>query len=144
MASLSLGLLSGCESSSTSSPQANASARGGQKEPPSASLLRPGMSKTHVINWMGEPTSKEPPSESSRMREKWVYLREIGVGYKTIVAEMDEVPYVDPFTGQMTTIQQPRQRQQRITTRERVELFFQEDTLVDIQRELDESKEFDQ
>lgn len=135
-------LVTGCGTTAPSSSSATAATAAGQQHP-SIDVLRIGMVQSHVRDWMGEPDSIESVTEDNQIRETWSYTRQLATSYKTVAAEMEEVPYVDPFTGQMRSTYEPRTTQQRQTAREHIRLIFVEGRLVDIRRRTDRASQFD-
>ena len=102
-----------------------------------AKLVRVGMHKPQVIDWLGEPKSTIPASESNGMRETWTYEFERAPDYKTVAAVMELVAYVDPITGVLRWIEEPVLNQQRIQIKDTIELTFMGPLLVDVERSVD-------
>ncbi len=107
-----------------------------------AQLLRLGMHKPQVLDWLGEPKESDPATNANGMRETWVYEVIHAPAYKTVVAEMTEVPYVDPFTGIMRMIEEPVINQQRIQRFETITLTFRGPRVIDIERQVEDRSEF--
>ncbi len=107
-----------------------------------AHLLRLGMHKPQVLDWLGEPKSTEAASNANGMRETWVYEIIHAPVYKTIAAEMEDVPYVDPFTGQLRYLKEPVLNQQRIQRFETITLSFRGPRVIDIERKIDDRSHF--
>ncbi|WP_221032610.1 hypothetical protein [Actomonas aquatica] len=107
-----------------------------------AAMLRVGMHQPQVLEWLGEPQHREPATNATGMRETWVYTIRHAPSYKTIVAEMEEVPYVDPFTGELKMLEEPVLNQQRIQILETITLIFRGPRMIDLSRETETRSTF--
>jgi outer membrane protein assembly factor BamE (lipoprotein component of BamABCDE complex) len=142
--------LVGCETTATSDASRREFAAGDASAvvPDSSSrlrgaqLLRVGMHKPQVLELLGEPKHTEPPRNANGMRETWEYEIIHHPQYKTIVAQMELVPYVDPFTGELKWLEEPVQNQQRIQKHETLTLTFRGPRLIDLERQVRESNHF--
>lgn len=104
--------------------------------------LMVGMRSEKVERLLGEADSITPGQGNDYVEETWVYQIEHPPVYRTIVAEMRDVPWVDPITGEMKTLQDPVVDQQRIDRRETVTLKFRYGQLMTIDRDVDEHRSF--
>ena len=137
---LALGLLlaSGCATTSvTPSESANDAPVSAENVAHRAQLVRIGMHKPQIIEWLGEPKSSVPASNANGMRETWTYEIEHRPNYKTIAAVTELVAYVDPITGVLRWIEEPVYNQQRIQRKETIQLTFRGPRLIDIERSVD-------
>lgn len=130
---LALVITSGCQSPSASP----------QSLPPAGSnQLVVGMAPASVQRVLGDPHKVSPATATNRMEETWIYEIEHPPLYRTIVAEMKSVPWVDPISGEMKSTQEPITNQQRIDRREFIELTFRHGQLIEIKRDLKEQRSF--
>ena len=103
--------------------------------------LRFGMRSTQVAGWLGEPQSVNA-SSTDPAEEQWIYRTPLPPTYRNVAIEIQEVPWVDPITGEMKIIREPLPGQQRIDGTEILTLTFREGILHQIDRSLDERKSF--
>lgn len=99
-----------------------------------------GMYTSQVEGMLGSPQSIESTPDGATVT--WTYQIDHLPLYRTIVAEMIDVPWVDPITGEMKSVAEPVTDQQRIDRRELLELDFRHDQLIRIRRDLTERREF--
>lgn len=107
--------------------------------------LRQGLTMAEVKALIGEPlqvrnevlAGKDAPAAKVTL---WVYGRTLSSDYKTVVAEMEEVPYFDPLTGEAKPQQQPIHSQERIDRSELIVLAFTGGKVTDIQRQVRQNK----
>ncbi len=76
------------------------------------------------------------------MEEIRYYTVEHPPVYQTITADMREVPYVDPISGEMRMLKEPLMDQQRIAREEEIEVVIQHNQVIKIDRRLSESRTF--
>lgn len=107
-----------------------------------ANLLRMGMHKPQVLAWMGEPGETTAANNANGMRETWTYEIVHPPIYKTIVATMEEVPYMDPFTGELKWLEEPVLNQQRLQRIDTITLTFRGPRIIDLAREVDVNSHF--
>lgn len=129
--------LAGCES--TSSPDS----AGDTAAPMDLSdRIVLGMTEDRVRAELGTPDKVDAGTMENRMEDTWHYSIELPPSYKTIVAEVREVPWVDPISGEMKSIPDPVVDQQRIDRREELKLTFRHNQLIAIDRTTSEQREF--
>ncbi len=124
-------LASGCETTPAVSPASI----------PSDQLVV-GMYAERIKELLGEPISIVPGTGENYVEETWTYQIEHPPVYRTIVAEMRSVPWVDPITGEMKTLQEPINDQQRIDRYETVLLLIRYGQLIKVDRKVDEHRAF--
>lgn len=107
-----------------------------------AQIVRVGMHKPQIMELLGEPKRIEPPRNANGMREVWEYEIIYPPRYKTVVAQMELVPYVDPFTGELKMLEEPVPNQQRIQRFETLLLTFRGPRMIDLERKVHESRDF--
>ena len=108
---------------------------------PSAQLIV-GMRTERVEALLGPAEAVSRGAGADYVEETWIYQIEHPPVYRTIVAEMQDVPWVDPITGEMKTLQEPVTDQQRLDRRETITLVFRYGQLMTIDREIDEHRSF--
>lgn len=101
-----------------------------------------GMRLERVQALLGEPSAVTPGTGDNYVQETWTYQITRPPVYRTIVAEMQEVPWVDPITGEMKTVQEPINDQQRLDQQETLTLVFRYGQLITIDRQLTEHRSF--
>lgn len=147
-------ILGGC---STTAPEvsrpAPPAATTGAVTPPAASefdparlsALRLGQKQEDIRRWLGEPMSVRAADGASAgladtAVELWLYQATLPPGYKEVVAEMEEIPFYDPITGESKPQQQARPSLQRVDRTAMVVLAFAEGKLVDIRQQVQASQ----
>lgn len=110
--------------------------------PSPAGQLIVGMRTEKVTELMGPADSVTRGTGNDYVEETWVYEIEHPPVYRTIAAEMQDVPWVDPITGEMKMLQEPITDQQRLDRVEKITLRFRHGQLMSIDRELDEHRAF--
>lgn len=101
-----------------------------------------GMQSDQIKELLGEPASIVPGAGDNYVEETWTYQIDHPPVYRTIVAEMRSVPWVDPITGEMKTIQEPINDQQRLDRHEKVRLLIRYGQLIRVDREVEEQRAF--
>ncbi len=101
--------------------------------------LKFGMRQSQVRSWLGEPL-KVVPVLSPPATEQWIYETRLPPTYRTIAIEIQEVPWVDPISGEFKIIREPLTGQQRIDGVEILTLTFRDGVLHAVDRKLDEQK----
>ena len=99
--------------------------------------LKLGMRDSQVQSWLGDPKVVQPAPSDPTM-EEWIYENDLPTQYRTVAIETEEVPWVDPISGELRMIEQPLVGQQRVDGREILTLTFQDGRLKKIDRTLDE------
>ena len=117
-------LLASCASTSSSSSQ-TADSRSAQRtanvDP--AAQLRQGMLPDQVRSLLGEPRETRPFPSEEGTAEVWIYERK-DVAVRPTAATTQEVPYVDPLTGVMRTVQEPVYSQESVSVTRELQLLW--------------------
>ncbi len=82
--------------------------------------LRLGMTKAEVTALISEPTRTTAAARDPAGLERWVYELQHRPQFRTVTAEMEEVPVVDPITGEAGVVMEARPETERFQL---VELF---------------------
>lgn len=124
-------LFSGCETVSTeeSTQSASLMERTAERVPElqfreNVKQLRTGLSREEVTQLLGEPLRSESPGDDSAVVENWIYEIEHPPQFRTTTAEMEEVPWVDPITGEAVTLLEARPESERFQLVERFIIGF--------------------
>jgi hypothetical protein len=119
-----LSLLTGCATQPTSTAPSSAPAITAPDERLPIERLQKGMPAERVTALLGAPSEIKPNSGQGITSEIWIYTRDISGPVRQVAAEMREIPYVDPITGIMRTIQEPVFKNQRTYSTETTELLM--------------------
>ncbi|MBT5900550.1 MAG: hypothetical protein HOH58_00405 [Opitutaceae bacterium] len=111
-------------------------------KPAASSELIVGMTRVQLQDCLGEPRKIEPATEWNRMEGTRYYTVDHPPIYQTITAEMQEVPYVDPITGEMHMLKEPLMDQQRIARVEQIKVVIRHNQVIEIDRQLNENRTF--
>lgn len=127
-------LLPGCASPSAS-PAAQTAGPAAQptKADPSQSLKK-GMTRAEVRQLLGEPADTRPVAAGEGKAEVWVYRTIVDSRVNMVPTSMREIPYVDPITGVMKTIQEPVYSQEQVSLTEELQLLWYDEWLVEWKR----------
>jgi len=135
-----LGLLAGCET--TSSSPLDETTYGEvpitERYPElqyreSMKLLRTGMTQAEVTALISDPIRTIAATADRGSIERWIYELQHRPQFRTITTDMEEIPTVDPITGQAGVILQPREETERFQLTEIFTLGFDADGfLVDL------------
>jgi len=128
MVGLALGL-TGCESP-TSQPA----------EQPTPGSISVGMTPAEVQGVLGEPAEVVADEVSVPPVQMWVYRNELPSEFRDVMTRMEEIPFVNPRSGVMTTIEEPVTSQERIDRIEVLTLLFQGNQLAKINRQVEENR----
>jgi outer membrane protein assembly factor BamE (lipoprotein component of BamABCDE complex) len=109
---------------------------------PASDHLMVGMYAEQVRTLLGEPAEIVIGTGDDQVQETWTYVIQHRPTYRNVVAEMRSVPWVDPITGEMKTISEPINDQQRIDREETLTLVLRYDQLISIDRDLREQRTF--
>ncbi len=88
--------------------------------------LRLGMTKDEVTALISEPTRRTAAAGDEAGLERWIYELRHRPQFRTITAEMEEIPVVDPITGEAGTIMEARPESERFQLIEVFTLGFDE------------------
>ena len=88
------------------------------------------MTRDQVRQALGNPADIVPLKTPSGEVEKWIYRRRVDEQVDQKPTGTQDVPYVDPFTGQMRTIQEPTYSLVTTTVTEVVYVFWSDGELV--------------
>ncbi len=121
--------LVGCETP-TSSPT----------QEPVPRQIHVGMKKDQVREIMGKPAQIVPGEGNGSVEESWVYRIQQPPEMRNVITRMEEVPFVNPRSGVMTTIEEPVTEQERIDRTEILTLLFRDDQLANINRAVQERR----
>lgn len=125
------GIISGC-STTTSTVGAKI---------PAASLLdiSKGSPTEDLIALLGEPISIAPYEGDPERVQIWTYeLKKSQIDM--ISMETQEVPYVDPFTGELTSIEEPVYIPQTTTYTDNIQVFIVDEKVLGWKVEQDERR----
>ena len=89
------------------------------------------MRRAEVAKYLGPAAEVKPFVSEGAAGEIWVYKTTSPGPTRQIAAAMQEVPFVDPITGEMRTIQEPVFKNELSTITETTELLFIKDLLVE-------------
>ena len=89
------------------------------------------MRRSEVANYLGPATEVTPFVNAGAAGEIWIYTNVVPGPSRQIAAAMQEVPFVDPITGEMRMIQEPVFKNELTTITEITELLFIKDLLVE-------------
>jgi hypothetical protein len=121
-----LGLLPGCASAPSdqeADPKAaQGPAPGGERS--LAANLRKGMTQEQVREMLGNPAQIRPVRGAEGTSERWVYERRVSQVVDQQATGSQDVPYIDPFTGEMRMIQEPTYSQVTKTITEELHLLW--------------------
>lgn len=82
------------------------------------------MPADRVSALLGAPGAIKPNSRPDVISDIWVYTRTISGPTRQVTAEMREVPFIDPLTGRMRSIQEPIYKTERTYFTETTELLM--------------------
>lgn len=125
-------LFAGCETTSPSPLAETGYDRVPQEEYPelryreAMKQLRLGMTKAEVTALISEPTSRTAAALDEAGLDRWIYELRHRPQFRTITAEMEEVPFVDPITGEAGSIMEARPESERFQLIEVFTLGFDE------------------
>jgi outer membrane protein assembly factor BamE (lipoprotein component of BamABCDE complex) len=128
--------LTGCETPTVSPLAETAYDRVGAEEYPELQYreamkqLRLGMTKAEVTALISDPTRTTPAAADAAGLERWIYELRHRPQFRTISAEMEEIPVVDPITGEAGTIMEAREESERFQLIEVFTLGFDEDGVL--------------
>lgn len=86
--------------------------------------LAKGLTAAQIKALLGEPHEIKPFAAKGLISEIWIYQRSRPGKSRQVVARMQEIPYVDPLTGNMRTIQEPVYEHESTTINETFELLM--------------------
>ena len=109
-------------------------------EAPSPRQIAVGMQPDQVREVLGEPGEITLGEDDNAGKEIWVYRIQQPVEMRNVVTRMEEVPFVDPSSGVITTIEEPVTQQERIDRTDILTLLFENDQLANINREVQERR----
>ena len=69
--------------------------------------LSKGMSVTELVELYGQPKEKTKIERDELVFERWIYVEPFRSRVDMVASRMEEVPYIDPLTGESKTIQEP-------------------------------------
>lgn len=69
--------------------------------------LSKGMSVTELVELYGQPKEKTNIERDELVFERWIYVEPFRSRVDMVASRMEEVPYIDPLTGESKTIQEP-------------------------------------
>ena len=96
--------------------------------------LKKGMTGAELRQAWGEPVKIAPFTAPEGKAEVWTYHRTTDAGTRQVQSGMREVPYHDPFTGAVGTIQEPVYSQEIVTWADEIELLMFQDRIVEWKR----------
>ncbi|GAB5561033.1 MAG: hypothetical protein SynsKO_26800 [Synoicihabitans sp.] len=92
--------------------------------------LRTGMTKEEVLALAGDPTREQAAATDGAGLERWIYELQHRPKYRTIAAEMEEVAFVDPITGEAQTVLEARPEEEKFQLIERFTLGFDDNQVL--------------
>lgn len=135
VAALALMLLAGCSSTAVSSghptpPTSTVEAKSEAPRKPFGKLAK-GMPATQVRELLGLPAEVTPSVTAGVKSEIWTYRESYPGKTQSVPGEMQEIPYVDPISGEMRMIKQPILRTEITRIAETTELLLIEGKLIE-------------
>jgi hypothetical protein len=121
--------LSGCETPPTAGTGPAAPAQATTANP--SESLQKGMTAAQVRACLGEPDEIKPLGGGELRSEVWVYRRFVSNVTRPVMVTTEEVPYINPITGQSTTIPEPVISHELISTSMLTELLMIEGRLFE-------------
>jgi outer membrane protein assembly factor BamE (lipoprotein component of BamABCDE complex) len=95
--------------------------------------LRTGMTQAEVTTLISDPTRRVAAADDDAGIERWIYEIQHRPQFRTVSAEMEEIPVVDPITGEASTMLEARPETERFQLIEIFTLGFDADgILVDL------------
>lgn len=93
-------------------------------------LLRVGMSADEVLALVSEPIARIPAQHDAKGLERWVYELRHRPQFRTVVAEMEEIPVVDPINGVAGVVLEAREGTERFQLIETFTLGFDDQNIL--------------
>ena len=101
------------------------------KAPPDAfAALQKDLTAAQVKALLGEPAGIKPFKAEVPASEIWVYRRKISQQDREVPIGSQEIPRMNPLTGQMGTVNEPVYETQTLTVIETIELLMIEQRLI--------------
>jgi hypothetical protein len=120
-------ILAGCANMpSTPAAEQDRKAQPSQQDPWQA--LAEGMTADQVRAALGQPIKVRPMQTSGA--EIWVYRRMTAREVRMVPLKTEDIPYVDPLSGQERTIQEPVYSQEERTVEQELQLLLYEGKLM--------------
>jgi hypothetical protein len=146
MVGLFVALLAGCASTTASDtsrpgPVPAGGAKTGTNQI-SLGELQKGMTTEQVRNLWGKPEEVRLLKAGAQSGEVWVYRRPVSETMEEVPVRMQEIPYVDPLTGQTKMIKEPVYEQQSVVLIETTELLMFEGRLINWKQSQKEERSF--
>ncbi len=69
--------------------------------------LSKGMPVTELVELYGQPKEKTKIEREDLVFERWIYEEPFQSRVDMVASRMEEIPYIDPLTGESRTIQEP-------------------------------------
>jgi hypothetical protein len=104
--------------------------------------LRPGMKPAEIEAVMGTPTSVETRVVDGVEIVVWTYERPRATRVNLVAATMEEVPWVDPITGELRYLREPGATPERIRETEVITLFLASGQLAEVRRDTTQERSF--
>ena len=136
--------LAGCATAPDSPAKETTSAAAAKSDAKPAKKLRRGMKPAEVRAMLGEPTEVNPHTGSDRAEETWFYRRQVGEHTGQKVTGTQELPYVDPMTGDARTMMEPVYTTYTAKVIEELTLYWKNGELVDWKARRREVESFNQ
>jgi hypothetical protein len=96
--------------------------------------LKKGMTGAELRQALGEPETIAPVEAPEGKAEVWTYHRKDAVGVRQVVTSVRNVPFADPLTGAMRSIQEPIYGQETVYAEEELKLLLFQDSLIEWKR----------
>jgi hypothetical protein len=139
-------LLAGCASTTASDAGRPGPAQAGAANTGTLQMpldgLQKGMTTEQVRNLWGKPEQIRPLKAGAQSGEVWVYRRPVSQTVQEVPMRMQEIPYVDPMTGQTKMIKEPVYEQQHIVLIETTELLMFEGRLINWKKSQKEERSY--
>jgi hypothetical protein len=135
-------LLTACVSSPDSAGTSPGPLRAGQSAVDAMAKLTKHLSGAQVRALLGPPATTQPIAAGGAQGETWSYPSPAGTEVRLIEVATQQVPAVDPFSGQTTTRAEPLYQNQSVDVTDTLHLLLVDDRLVEWRVVRDEQKRF--
>ncbi len=134
-------LLDGCAAGPAASNPSPGSATETRSSDPWLSLQK-GETTEHLRATLGAPAETRPMKSQEGPAEIWTYRRSRTV-VNQVAASTEDMPYVDPFSGEMRTIQRPVYTNETRTVDEELQVLVFDGKVVTWKRASQTSRTYD-
>ncbi len=150
LAFLAAALFAGCETTSNA-PAAGTKPKAGPGQPSKPEVLIPaaklnavkrGMTSAEVRGLLGNPNNISPFPAGELKGEVWTYRISVVKRTNFIAASMEEIPFVDPITGEMKMIKEPVLRPQYERFYQTLQFLMVQDRVTERRPAVEEERNF--